>query len=112
MYKSIEIKSSAIHGRGVFAKELISAGVEMTCEVVVIPKSSEGLLHIYRYPWDRLNNQDSICIGFGSFFNHSNDPNVKVKSIDKFSLTKTFITLKDIQPGDELFINYGSGTKF
>jgi SET domain-containing protein len=39
-------------------------------------------------------------------------PNVKIKSIDKKRLTKTFVVIKDIKEGEELLLCYGKNKFF
>lgn len=103
MYNLIEIRQSNIHGKGVFAKKDMLKNTELICDVLVFNKK-ETILNDYHFPWDK--NLSSICIGFGSFFNHSKIPNVKIKSIDKKKQIKTFILLKNIKKGEELTLCY------
>jgi SET domain-containing protein len=103
MYTNIEIRKSSIHGKGVFAKNFIPVGTLMCCDVLVL-RDKPVELRNYSYPWRSV--ETSLCMGFGSYFNHSQEPNVKIKSIDTENLTKTFITLRDIACGEELTIRY------
>jgi len=104
----IKVDFSEIDGRGVFATEDILVGVELTCNVMIF-KNSVNFLEKWTYPWDK--DHFSFCVGFGSFFNHSDTPNVKIKSIDKKLLTKTFIVINDIKKGEELLLNYSKRIK-
>ena len=45
-----------------------------------------------------------IAFGFGSLYNHNEDPSVNYKVTDGKIYYKT---LKDIFPGDELYVSYG-----
>jgi SET domain-containing protein len=101
MYNLIEIKKSNIHGKGVFAKTFIPKNTQLYCDIIEIEKN---ILNKYQYPWN--GNIKCVCVGFGSFFNSSNKPNVKINKIDKINLIKYFITLKNIQKGEELTLNY------
>ena len=100
----VEINTSKIHGRGVFALTNIPKGTELICDVILFNNSVKEL-YKWSFPWDK--NYFSICMGFGSFFNHSDLHNVKIKKIDKNKLTKTFELTKDVVNGEELFLNYG-----
>ncbi len=105
----IEVKKSNVHGRGVFATENIPRGTELSCDVILIEKCLEKNhidINIYSFPWNKTHY--SICMGFASFFNHSRTPNIKNKRIDKEHLKDYFITIKDINIGEELFIDYGN----
>ncbi len=104
----VEVKNSLIHGKGVFATQNISKGTYLTCDVILflngeIDKESE--LRKYVFPFRLKIN--CICAGFGSFFNHSSEPNVKIKAIDFVNRTKTFEIINNVIHGDELFLNYG-----
>ena len=109
MYIDIEIRKSPIHGKGVFSKHFLKKGLTLTCDVLLV-NDNENDLHVYKYPWSF--HICSVCIGFGSFFNHSDNPNVKLLSIDKINMTKTFELLSDIEENCELMINYGPKTVF
>lgn len=105
----IKIKESNIHGKGVFATTKLERGLILTCDVLIVDQlSKEHPLYVYQYPW--LFKKNCICIGFGSYFNHSKEPNVRIVSTDKIKLTMSFILLKDVYPSSELFIDYGPST--
>lgn len=104
MYKLFEIKNSNIHGKGVFSLVDIPIGTKLTCDVMIIDKKNKTFDE-YHYPW-LSPKYDSICMGFGNYFNHSIEPNVKILSIDKINLTKTFVTIKKISKNEELFLKY------
>ena len=65
---------------------------------------NDNILSDYQYPW--LAKTKSICMGFGSFFNHSIEPNIQILKIDKIKLRKYFIILRDIKKGEELLLKY------
>jgi len=102
-YSLLEIKASPIHGRGVFAKFHIPKDRLFVCDVVIVP-SKQSILTDYYFPWE--GKIKSLCMGFASFLNHSEMPNMKIHSVDKLNLTKTFITLNHIKAGQELTIYY------
>jgi hypothetical protein len=41
-----------------------------------------------------------------SYCNASNDPCLKILSIDKARMTKTFVFIKDVREGDEITLKY------
>lgn len=104
----VEVRKSKIHGRGVFAIEDIKEGTKLTCDVIVMDGIPEEIAK-YTFPWS--GNKSSMCMGFGSFFNHHHKPLVKIYSIDRENLTKTFIVLSDIKRGDELTLDYSGRGK-
>ena len=100
----IKVDVSKIHGRGVFATQRINKGTELICDVMIFENNLKNLKK-WSYPWTQTH--FSFCVGFGSFFNHNDIPNLKIKSIDKIKLTKTFVVIKELNEGDELLLNYG-----
>jgi SET domain-containing protein len=99
----IKVRKSNIHGRGVFATKSILSGTILECDIILLENNKKDL-YTYSFPWDK--NHYSICMGFASFLNNSENPNLKIKSIDKDKLTKTFITIRDIKADEELLIKY------
>lgn len=108
MKKSVFVAKSTVHGRGVFSSRKIKKGeVFLTEPVLVVDCKEDNCDQIkkYYYPW-HANKYYSICMGAGSFFNHSDEPNVKIHSIDQDEKTMSFSALEDIEEGSELFIKY------
>ena len=93
--KSVTIKNSSIEGLGLFATEFISSGTDL------------GMTHVY----DERFENSYIRLPLGGFFNHSENPNSKVVdySIDEVGNVINhlrLITIKDIQPGEEVTAYY------
>jgi len=102
----VEVRESDIHGKGVFATKIINSGFEFSCDV--LPIKSENITidlenHIFPYFGGK---EKCICIGFPTYFNHSKTPNVKILKLDREKQIKTFITLSDINIGEELTLYY------
>ena len=102
----VKVSKSEIHGKGVFAIKKIKCGYEFSCDV--LPIKSENIPidlenHIFPYMG---RNEKCICIGFPTYFNHSKNPNVKILKLDRKKQIKTFITLRDINIGEELTLYY------
>ena len=109
MYK-IYVKTIRKNYRGVFAAENIKKGeVVEICPVVTVPKSQEKLLdrtHLinYYFIWGPQN-QPAICLGYGSLYNHSFEPNIEYEEkVKKKVLVST--ALRNIKKGEELRSNY------
>ena len=88
---SLTIKSSKIHGLGIFALEYIPA------------KTCLGVSHVEHSSFEN----DWIRTPLGGFYNHSETPNCKIVE-DKKDLTKVKIlyTIKNIKIGEELTCTY------
>ncbi len=101
-----QLQISGVHGYGVFASTFIPADtIVEECPVVIVAKKSLPSIASYLFNWDEQ--QDAMPLGNGMCFNHSEDPNLcYLKEFDKKLLI--FKTLRDIKPGEELFIGYGA----
>jgi SET domain-containing protein len=47
-----------------------------------------------------------VALGYGSLYNHSYSPNARYLDVGR--MTKAFISLRDIAPGEEITINYNA----
>ena len=104
------VQKSPIHGLGVFAAEDIKQGelIEIAPILKLPIEEQNPMLGDYRYWWKDENNFNSyvIALGYGSLYNHSDQPNcnftnnVKNNSID-------FISTRNIKKGEEIFVYYG-----
>lgn len=102
----IEVKPSSVHGMGAFAIRNISAGTEITYPVTLIPRGGGNEYQQgYVFPWSVY--KSSLVMGAMSMANHTRYPNMKIHSIDHDEFTKTFVALRDINAGEECFLNYG-----
>ena len=96
MYKPlpdcVEIRTSPIHGVGLFAKTPIKKGTHL------------GVSHIYAPGFET----SYIRTPVGGFINHSEEPNcVKIESPEESMLTYfSLVTSKDIEKDEELTVKY------
>ena len=92
---------------GVFAESFIPKGT--TIEIARTLKIDNKYLFQEGNPLNdyvfRLDKKNSIlALGFGSLFNHNNNPSVTYSVTDG---KVYYVTDVDIFPGDEIFISYG-----
>ena len=99
-------------GRGVFASGAIKKGELIEeCPVLVLPRKDyslvkKTLLRNYYFLWGKVT--CGICLGFGSLYNHSYEPNAAYeKSIMKQIIR--FLAIKRIRKGEEITVNYNYG---
>ncbi|HLP19343.1 MAG TPA: SET domain-containing protein-lysine N-methyltransferase, partial [Chitinophagales bacterium] len=59
----------------------------------------------YYYLWGEQAKNYAICLGYGSIYNHSYEPNCLYETYYPDEVIH-FITLKDIAAGEELTVNY------
>jgi len=106
---AIEVRRSPGKGRGVFARRQIRAGeVIERVPVLVVPAdeitNGSGWTNLgsYCFVWNR--NTVALALGYGSLYNHSYRPNARYD--DQGQRTKVFTALRDIEPGEEITVNY------
>ncbi|MGH1434809.1 MAG: SET domain-containing protein [Lewinella sp.] len=107
------IKTTNGKGRGVFTAQEIPEGSHIeSCPVLVLSEEGTTLihqtkLHDYYFLWGD-EGESAIALGFGSLYNHSSEANADYEmDIEMESLE--IIAIKDIQPGEEITINYTDG---
>ena len=69
------------------------------------------LLKNYYFIWHmpkRIATKVAICLGFGSLYNHSYEPNATYKKNFKKE-TISFVALRNVKRGEEITVNYNYG---
>jgi SET domain-containing protein len=111
-----EVRPSSDKGSGLYASEFIPAGglvfrwVDGYDQTYSLDHPSE-LSTDEREEFKRLASTDSnawyLAGGDGAYFNHSSSPNVRVMKGDGPSATWDRVAVKNIEPGEELTMDYG-----
>lgn len=116
---AIQIKNSEVHGRGVFASNIIKK--DDLIEVAPLIRLEWKLRYQYDrmirdYCWMNTNCDCQDCkmhgpalylaMGYGSMYNHHDSPNTKIK-LDYDNLKLIVIANRDIQEDEEIFVSYG-----
>lgn len=108
------VRESPGRGRGVFAGVPIEEGESIErCYVIVIPEEQlqhlgNTILHEYFFQWGGTRDAGAIALGYGSLYNHSNEPNAMyVRKIEEGILE--FVALRDIRAGEEITVSYHGG---
>lgn len=108
--QKIEIKNSQVHGRGVFAKDCISADELLECchflKLDLTWDQLDTPLQEYAFAYPTGGPGLCVVFGWGSIYNHSNNNNA-FWEIDKENKFFIFKSIKHINAGEEIFINYG-----
>jgi SET domain-containing protein len=98
-------------GRGVFTSEPIPLGtiVEISPVIVMGPEDRILLdktpLHDYIFEWGEDRKQCCMAMGYVPVYNHASPSNCEYE-MDYDDDTITVTAVRDIEPGEELFINY------
>jgi hypothetical protein len=107
------VDKSKIDGRGCFANRFIKKDEVFTFPV--LPVDNFGISPVisqHTFPWFSKENLSCIVIGEVTFANHSSKPNLKILSIDRERMTKTFVALEDIAYKEEVFLRYNDDPSF
>jgi uncharacterized protein len=105
----VRVKSSPVHGRGVFATADIARGqVIEIAPIVVVPE--EDWIHLERttlggYLYDTGDGRAAVAGGSASFYNHACPANATYLA-DPEEATVTIEAVRSIRKGDEICINY------
>ena len=111
--KKIYVKSSPVHGLGVFASDKINKDeVFEVCPILTLPMKFGEVSNLFidyrfNYPSGNPNWEEQVLsMGFGSFYNHSENPNAFWYS-DYGVRTFNFVASRDIEVDEEIFVFYG-----
>lgn len=116
-----EIRTSPIHGRGLYARDLIEKDTwivqylgehidkeesDRRSNALLEKAKQDGSARVYMFILNDTTDIDGhVEWNDARLVNHSCDPNVEAQIWDDKEIW--FIALRDIQPGEELFYNYG-----
>lgn len=107
----IEIKESAIHGRGVFAcRKFRSGAVIETAPLILLSATDKTFLQTtslfsYYFLIDSAATPAALGLGYSSVYNHSGTANA-VYSISLKDASLIIKACKTILPGEEITLNY------
>jgi SET domain-containing protein len=99
----IIVRKSSIHGYGVFAEKSVKKGeIVEECYALLTRVEDDILGDYYFY----IRGKNGLLLGYGSIYNHSEDPNVEYNYIPKHQIM-VFKANRPIKKGEELFVSYG-----
>jgi len=110
----IYIDKAGKKGKGVFTKKPIPAGtvIEISPVIVLNEKDRELVektkLFYYIFEWGEDVAQGVIGLGYVSMYNHTSPSNCEYE-MDYKKETIAIKTMRDIEAGEELTINYSAG---
>jgi SET domain-containing protein len=105
------ILPSLDRGRGVFTDVSISKGTVIEISPVIVMGNTDRsyldktLMHDYIFEWNSEEKQCCVALGYVSIYNHSYQSNCEYDMDLEHELI-SIRTVRDIQQGEELFINY------
>lgn len=105
----LEVRAAGPKGRGVFARTAFAAGELIeAAPVVVLPPADQAAVArtaLADFPYDWRDGTEALILGYGSFYNHSFEPNARYVR-DFAELTLNYYALRAIAPGEEITVNY------
>ena len=113
----IVLKESPTHGLGVFSSKKISKGeIIEECPFLAFPQSKNEKVPVFSnytfcFPRGEIWTKNALVMGYGSYYNHSETPNVEWFTKNELGLF-VFVAIDDVEEGQELFINYSNGVVF
>ncbi|MDQ3550021.1 MAG: SET domain-containing protein [Bacteroidota bacterium] len=111
LHPDIYVGKSGKHGRGVFTSGSLEADTVIEVAPVIVmpakdrPIIDQTLLHDYIFEWGKTKKRCSMALGYVALYNHAYHSNCEYE----MDFTKEIITVKTIkkvQKGEELFVNY------
>jgi hypothetical protein len=111
-FKGVQVDRTKDKGRGVFTKKFIPAGTIVEVAQVIVMSAEDRklldqtLLHDYIFEWTPKG-EKMCCMALGNIpmYNHSYTSNCE-HFMDYDNETMFIKTVRDIEPGEELTINY------
>ena len=109
------IGPTAEMGRGIFTSEAISKGTVIEIAPVIVMSGEERklldqtLLHDYIFEWGDAGDQVCMALGYVPLYNHAYENNCEYE-MDYETQRIHISTVRDIEAGEELFINYNGSS--
>ncbi len=111
----IEVRQTDRFGRGVFAAHPIDKDIVIEhAPLIVLDENDTALVRdsnvLVYYDFSFNEKYSAIAGGYGSFYNHSQDPNVDWE-VDQEAQEIKYWTTRPIKKDEQLVINYGYEAK-
>ncbi|MFM1987428.1 MAG: hypothetical protein RJA99_385 [Pseudomonadota bacterium] len=101
-------------GKGVFSRRRFAEGEVVEVAPVLVLKTGydtlPALLKTYVFDWTALTGvprSQGVALGYGSMYNHDNPANLRYVADARRGVMR-YIAARDIEPGEELTINYNA----
>ena len=110
---SLTVAHSETRGRGVFTSEKIKVKTIVEVSPVLVfpakevPDAEKTLLFNYFFEWGKKLKKRALGMGYISMYNHSYNSNCEYE-MDYENETIKIFAVKNIEAGEELFINYNA----
>jgi uncharacterized protein len=111
LHPLVVVGNTNSRGRGMFAVGPIPADTILEMAPVIVMSADERqhldktLLHDYIFEWGDDRSRCCMALGYVPLYNHSYSSNCEYE-MEFQKMTITVKTVRDIEKGEELFINY------
>jgi SET domain-containing protein len=103
---TIERRGRAMFASRKFLKgELIERAPVIPINQRQWPSAEKTILSDYAFDWGEHDEHAAIALGYVSIYNHSYEPNAQLEELLD-ELMMEVVAIRDIQPGEEITINY------
>ena len=108
---TVYIDAAPGKGRGVFAaKDFKEGEIIEVCPVIIVPGGEtklmdDSIMSDYVFEWTEEPETYAVVLGYGSIYNHSNEPNAEFDT-DYENHTMVFSAIRDIKKGEEICTDY------
>jgi len=107
VWDKIGVGTSNVDERGVFCTDYIKTGECFeVAHLLIVPGSEVKGTTLMDYVFKINDDEYAVAFGSASMYNHRNQPSAEWK-INREKKTISFFALRDIQPGEEIYISYG-----
>jgi SET domain-containing protein len=99
----IVVRKSSLHGYGVYAEKSFKKGEIIEECYMIVSRGGDKKLEDYYFDAD---GRYGLLTGFGSIYNHSDEPNAdyKIQTKRRLAIIKAD---RAIKKGEEIFVSYG-----
>lgn len=110
----IAVRDAGPRGRGVFATRDFEEGETIEdCPVIEVPEAelpalASTILSSYFFQWGGTGDEGAVALGYGSLYNHTNEPNAMYVRKRELKLL-SFVALRPIAAGEEITVSYHGG---
>lgn len=108
---TLYLAPSPDRGLGVFTQECIEKNTVIEIAPVIVLSAEDRILidktrlHDYIFEWGEAGEQCAMALGYVPMYNHGSPSNCEYEMEWEHARIR-IRTIRDIQPGEELFVNY------
>ena len=107
IWDKVGVGKSTVSDRGMFCVDYIKKDeVFEIAPILIVPAELVKANILIDYAFKISESEYAIAFGYASMYNHRNQPNAEWR-LDIEKEVITFTAIRDIEPGEEVFVSYG-----